>query len=195
MSAAELDATGARDLVDRAALVRHALRTLVAERGFHGASMSAVAARAGVATGTAYIHYPSKDALVLAAYRETKAELGAAAVAGIADDMPAAERFRAIWIAIYRHLSGNVDHARFILQVDHSPYRAELYAALMAGGDPLVAEVTRPELTRELEPFPLEVLWELGLAPAVRLAAGEVVLPDDELRAVAAACWRAVSRP
>ena len=54
-----------------------ALRALVAERGFHGASMSAVASAAGVATGTAYTHYASKDELVLAAYLETKAELGA----------------------------------------------------------------------------------------------------------------------
>ena len=60
--------------VDRAAAVRQALRTLVAQNGFHGASMSAVAAEAGVATGTAYTHYASKDELVLATYLETKAE-------------------------------------------------------------------------------------------------------------------------
>ena len=35
--------------VDRAALVRQAFLELVAERGFHGASMSSVAQRAGVA--------------------------------------------------------------------------------------------------------------------------------------------------
>ena len=66
---------------DRAAAVRAALRKLVAERGFHGASMSAVASEAGVATGTAYVHYASKDELVHAAYLEAKRELGAAAVA------------------------------------------------------------------------------------------------------------------
>jgi len=54
--------------MDRAAAVRSALRTLVARHGFHGASMSAVAREAGVATGTAYTHYTSKDELVLAAY-------------------------------------------------------------------------------------------------------------------------------
>jgi Bacterial regulatory proteins, tetR family len=37
--------------MDRAAAVRSALRTLVARHGFHGASMSAVASQAGVATG------------------------------------------------------------------------------------------------------------------------------------------------
>ena len=182
-------------LVDRAALVRHALRTLVAEHGFHGASMEAVAKLAGVATGTAYTYYASKDALVLAAYLETKAELGAAALSDVADELPAAERFRRIWRSIYRHLRMHPDHARFILQVDHSPYRATLYAAVLAGDDPLVAEVTRPEVTAALRSFPPEVLWELGLAPAVRLAVGAVVLGDEQLDEVAAACWRAVSRP
>ena len=48
-------------MVDRPALIRKALRDLVAERGFHGASMGAVAQVAGVATGTAYVHYVSKE--------------------------------------------------------------------------------------------------------------------------------------
>ena len=38
--------------IDRAAAVRSAMRALVARNGFHGASMSAVASEAGVATGT-----------------------------------------------------------------------------------------------------------------------------------------------
>ena len=41
---------------DRPAAIRRALRDLVAERGFHGASMGAVAKEAGVAAGTAYVH-------------------------------------------------------------------------------------------------------------------------------------------
>ena len=40
----------------------------MAERGFRGTSMSAVAERAGVAAGTAYVHYASKDELIVATY-------------------------------------------------------------------------------------------------------------------------------
>ena len=183
-------------LVDRAARVRDALRSLVAEHGFHGAPMEAVARRAGVATGTAYTYYASKDALVLAAYRETKAALGEAALVDITDDLPAPERFQRIWRSIYGHLRGRPDDARFILQVDHSPYRAAMYAAVLGDGDPLVAEATRAEFVAALRPFPLEVIWELGLAPAVRLAAssGDLVLSDAQLSEIARACWRAIGR-
>ena len=184
------------ELLDRAALVRDALRLLVAERGLHGASMSAVAKHAGVATGTAYVYYASKDALVLAAYRETKAELGAAATAELSDAMAPAERFGHVWLSIYRYLAAHPEHARFLLAVDHSPYRAALHAAVLAGDDPLVAEAARPELVAKLRPFPLEVIWELGLSPAVRLAAvaPELALDEQQLAEVAKACWRAVSR-
>jgi AcrR family transcriptional regulator len=181
--------------VDRAAAVRSALRTLVARNGFHGASMSAVAREAGVATGTAYTHYASKDELVLAAYCETKAQLGAAATADLHAGAEPAARFRGIWLASYRHLKANPDHARFLLQVDHSPYRSAAHQAAIAGGDPLVAQAAAPDVAARLLPLPLEVLYELGLSPAVRLAAAGAELTDEQLDEIADACWRAISRP
>lgn len=182
--------------VDRAAAVRRAVRALVARHGFHGASMSAVAAEAGVATGTAYTHYSSKDDLVLAAYVETKAELSAAATADLGQGGDAAERFRAIWLAAYRHLAANREHALFLLQVDCSPYRAAAHEAASAGeGDGLLREAASSGIAERLLPLPLEVVYELGLGPAVRLAATGQRLTPAELTTVADACWRAISRP
>jgi AcrR family transcriptional regulator len=180
--------------LDRAAAVRDALRTLVARNGFHGASMSAVASEAGVATGTAYTHYASKGELVLAAYCETKARLGAAALAGLDADAEPGAQFRGTWLAMYRHLAANPDHARFLLQVDHSPYRGDAHAAAIAAGDPLVAHAATPAVAALLLPLPLEVTYELGLSPAVRLAASGTELTGEQLEEIAAACWRAISR-
>jgi AcrR family transcriptional regulator len=182
--------------VDRAAAVRQALRRLVAQRGFHGASMSAVATDAGVATGTAYTHYGSKDELVLATYLETKALLGAAATADVDPEADPAERFRSIWLASYRHLAVHRAHALFLLQVDNSPYRARAHeAALAQEGDPILEQAADPAMTAQLLPLPLEVLYELGLAPPVRLAAHGTELIAADLEATADACWRAISRP
>ena len=181
--------------LDRAAAVRQALRVLVARHGFHGASMSAVAAEAGVATGTAYTHYASKDELVVAAYRETKLELAAAATAGLDPSVDAEARFRLLWLAAHRYLVSNRADALFLLQVDCSPYRDEAHeAALAEGDDPLLREAATPDIAARLLPLPLEVLYELGLAPAVRLAASGIELSGEQLGAVAEACWRAVTR-
>ena len=181
---------------DRAAAVRAALRSLVARNGFHGASMSAVAHEAGVAVGTAYTHYASKDELVLAAYRETKAELGRAVTAGLGPCLSAESRFRALWLAGYLYLKANPDHAQFLLQVEHSPYRGPAHASVLAdGNDPLAAEVALPVFTARVLPLPVEVLYELSFSPAVRLAASGIELTPAQLDGIADACWRAVSRP
>lgn len=191
-AAAPTDTSVAR--VDRAAAVRAALRTLVARQGFHGASMSAVASEANVATGTAYVHYPSKDELVLAAYLEVKRELGEAALAGVDPEAPAEERFRSIWLNIHRYLAADPDRARFLVQVDSSPYASVAHErAMEAIDDPLLTAAGVPDLAARLAPFPFLVLYDLGLGPAVRLAASDVQLASDDLVRLADACWRAIT--
>jgi AcrR family transcriptional regulator len=187
---------GRASTLDRAGAIRAALRRLVARRGFHGASMSAVAGEAGVATGTPYVHYASKDELVLAAYLESKRELGRAASEAVAPGDPPEQRFRALWLGAHRHLAANPDEALFLLQVDDSPYGERAHAlAMERDDDPLVGAAQAPEMAERLLELPLEVLYELGMAPAVRLAAGEVGLTDAQLEEVAGACWRAVTHP
>jgi len=170
------------------------MRALVAERGFHGASMTAVARSARVATGTAYTHYASKDELIVATYAETKAELSAAAIAGLDPAAAPAARFRGMWLAMYRHLVARRADAVFMLQVDCSPYRSAAHAAAILGaGDPLVEQAASPDLAKLLRPLPLDVIYELGLAPVVRLAADGQELDADVLGQIADACWRAIS--
>jgi AcrR family transcriptional regulator len=181
---------------DRAAAVRTALRRLVARHGFHGASMSAVAAEAGVATGTAYVHYRSKDELVLAAYLEVKSDLGRAAVAGLspAAARAPAEQFRTMWLAIHEHLAADPDRARFLVQVEASPYAGPAHAtALEVPDDPLVAAASDEAVAAHLAPLPLPVLYDLGIGPAVRLAAAGIELAPAALVQVADACWRAIT--
>ena len=180
--------------LDRASAVRNALCSLVARHGFHGASMSAVAAEAGVATGTAYVYYSSKDELVIATYLEIKRALGEAAVAGAGTSSAPDERFVGMWSAIYRHLAANPDHARFLVQVDSSPYaQVAHHKALEVADDPLLAAAQEPDMAERLAPFPLVVLYELGFGPAVRMAAAGVELPEADIEGVARACWNAVS--
>ena len=182
--------------VDRAALVRRALVELVAERGFRGTSMAAVAEQAGVATGTAYVHYRSKDELIIAAYREVKLELGRSAVTGIDPDAPAYERFATLWKGIHAHLAADPVRARFLVQIDASPYATEAHAA--AAGDPddeLMAAASASDLAALLVDLPPDVLYDLGMGPVVRLVAAGVDLGDDELDRLAEACWRAITRP
>ncbi len=67
----------------RAAIEQSAL-TLFAERGFHGTSVPCIARRAGIAAGTMYRHFPSKEQLVNELYRNAKLRF----MAAFAGDFP-----------------------------------------------------------------------------------------------------------
>ncbi len=178
--------------IDRAALVRRAMVELVAESGLHGASMAAIAQRAGVGTGTAYVHYESKDRLLLAAYQEQKSLLDGAAVARLDPDDSPKQQFQSIWSGVYRHLAADPVVARFLIQVDASPYAEELHQVAIADRDDQLRKAAEA-LMDVFVGLPPEVLNDLALGPAVRLAASGQVLDPGRLNLLAEACWRAVT--
>ncbi len=179
--------------VDRAAAIRTALRDLVAERGFHGASMGAVAKHAGVAAGTAYVHYDSKEELVYATYLEVKQQLSEAVLPQVDLDAAPQERFVQLWTAIYRHYREEPARAGFLAQLEASPFAEEASQRLQETGDPLIEQATRPDLVELLADLPMEVIAALTLGVAVRLVAAGISLSGDQLERVAEACWRAVT--
>lgn len=164
---------------------------LVAERGIHGASMSQVAERAGVATGTAYVHYESKEELLIAAFVEAKAQIGAVAAHDLDLTAPPEETFASLWRRLYEHLLGDLHLARFLTQIDESPLRERAHKAL-ADDDPLVK--LGNEMAEHLVDLPVEIIYELGLGPAVRLAASNTSLDDAQLSLVIESCWKAIHR-
>ena len=180
--------------IDRPAALRSALRSLVAERGLHATAVSAVAERAGVAAGTLYVHYPSKDALVLAAYVEVKRELAESAVARVDHRRPPGERFEELWMAVHGYLKQDPEQARFLLQIDASPYGSQGAQQQAPEGQNALGEfIAAPDMSPLLLPLPPRVLYDLALGPAVRIAANEEITKEEDLRTVAQACWRAVT--
>ena len=169
--------------VDRPAAIRQALRDLVAERGFHGASMSAVATAAGVATGTAYVHYESKADLVLATYLEIKQQLGDAVVAEIDPKAGVEARYRQMWLATYRYLIAQPERARFLSQ-----------RKLEERGDKLLEVAASGDFAAVLLPLPIEVVYLLTIGVAVRLVAAGIKLSDEDLESVVTSTFRAVTR-
>jgi AcrR family transcriptional regulator len=87
--------TEARKARAREAIVAAAIAQL-ADGGYASATVQTVAARAGVATGTVYRHFPSKADLFAEAFRRASArEVEVFAAASAADGRSAAERIAA----------------------------------------------------------------------------------------------------
>ena len=179
--------------VDRAALVRRALVELVAEKGFAGTSMAAVADRAGVATGTAYVHYESKDELVLAAYKELKHDMGAV---GSVEDLSGdpADRFRELWFAFYRHLAADPVRARFLAQVAASPFASAAHDMMDDGDQGELVRAAGQDMLESFVDLPMGVVYELAIGPVVRLVSSGESLGAEQLDRLATACWRAVTK-
>ncbi|MGI9584167.1 MAG: TetR/AcrR family transcriptional regulator [Acidimicrobiia bacterium] len=180
---------------DRPAAIRRALRDLVAERGFHGASMSAVAEEAGVATGTAYVHYESKDELVFDTYLEIKAGLASAVMENLDASADALDQWSHILKASNVYLSEEPERARFLTQLEESPYYEEAHQRLVAAGDPLSDAGRNSDMFDLLIDLPWEVIYALSLGVLVRLIASGTQLKRDELETLVTATWRAVTLP
>src|ERR1700734_2065828 len=82
---------------DKGEAILAAALDLFVEKGFHGTSVPSVAERAGVAAGTIYHYFASKEALVNTLYKRWKTEISARVTTHFPIERPPREQFRTIW--------------------------------------------------------------------------------------------------
>jgi AcrR family transcriptional regulator len=136
--------TEARRAAAREAIVG-AARELIALGGYREAQVAAVAARAGVATGTVYRHFPSKADLFAEVFRQVSAREVEAARAAAGEAAGATGRLAAAIEAFARRalrarrqayalLAEPVDPAVEVERLRFRRAHAEHFAAIVAGG-------------------------------------------------------------
>lgn len=185
---------------DKRETILQAALDLIAERGFHGAPMSAVAQRANVSAGIIYHYFTSKDDLIHALYREVEAKMSRALLAGQPQSLPVAQAFQRIWLNAYQFYRSYPQEARFLEQYKHSPFYQLPPVDSLQGGDlAFIAQLFQGDpAERPLKDLPPDVIYELTLGAAARVAqrrpddAG--ALSEQQLAVLAAACWQAVAR-
>lgn len=184
-----------RDEIIRAAM------ELIAEHGFHGAPMALVAERAGVAAGTIYRYFESKDDLIV----ETHAHVETRILAALTENYPAGESVRNRFLHIGRKL---VEYFialpmefRFMEQFFNSPYGAAHRREKLFGNKEksiifkLFDEALEQRIVKDL---PLPILCALTFGPLVDVCRDHslefVVLDDALIDRIVAACWDGVKR-
>lgn len=91
---------------ERERLILQAADDLLLEKGYHEMSMEDIAARVGVSKGTLYLHFPSKDDLVLALLEGHMRAFGAAQEAVLGADSPPGAKLRQLIEQIYCGMVG-----------------------------------------------------------------------------------------
>lgn len=105
--------------------MRTALK-MIADGGFHSSPMSELAAVSGVAVGTIYHHFASKEDMILALYRECRENISRAALSGADSKLSVARRFDSLWRNLYSHLIKNPLEFSLIRQFNNSPLLSQL---------------------------------------------------------------------
>ncbi|MEL3928473.1 TetR/AcrR family transcriptional regulator [Aeromonas enteropelogenes] len=110
-------------MTDKRRQILDAALTLCAEDGLQGAATARIAKAAGVANGTLFHHFPSKEALILQLYQDVKQRMGAA----ICEADPALslrEQTRHYWQLAMAWMLAHPNELKFVLGFFHSPMLA-----------------------------------------------------------------------
>jgi TetR/AcrR family transcriptional regulator, repressor of fatR-cypB operon len=185
-------------LKDKREAILQAMLELVAERGFHDAPMSLVAQRAGASAGIIYHYFPSKDELIRALYLRVKVKMGQFLVEGQIADMPPEQAFKRVWMNAYRFYRTHQQEMKFLDQYENSPYsETSSDIACLVQQDQNIALLVNLFHSRStgglLKDLPQEVLWDLSLGAAIRLAKRAMPFETEVLEEIAASCWRALT--
>ena len=184
-----------RDDIIRAAM------ELIAEHGFHGAPMALVAGRAGVAAGTIYRYFESKDDLIRETHACLERQILAALTEGYPTERPVRDRFLHIGRRLVAYFIASPMEFRFMEQFINSPYGAAHRREKLFGKQEkniifrLFEEALAQKIIKEL---PLPVLFALTFGPLLDVCRDHIlefiVLDEALIERTVQACWDGVKR-
>jgi|GEM_PF-904423 len=129
-----------------------ALRLFVAD-GFHGTPTAKIAAEAGVANGTLFYHYKTKEELVVSLYNKIQDEHAANVQAIINKDDFISTKFRNIFIHSVNWALSNRDKFYYIQQFKFSPHLSNVSPETLEqhtiGYSAFIAEGIRKKLLKQ----------------------------------------------
>lgn len=100
---------------------------LIKEHGFHGAPMSLVAKNAGVAAGTIYHYFESKEQLICELYTYNRSRVVEIVNMAMKEGSSYKENFFKIWSNLYEFYVQKPNVFIFFEQFVNSPYNADKY--------------------------------------------------------------------
>jgi AcrR family transcriptional regulator len=170
---------------------------IVAKDGLAAATTAAIAGEAGVAEGTLYRHFESKDDLLIAAYRQMKTEVFVNAGADLDVTTPPPERLKHTWLAIYRAYRADRDAFAFGQRFAESALAEREGGESMRAIGRMVSDLRKAGVASgDFKNLPTDLLGNLFLAPINYLLKAEIKgrrWSDAELDAAASAVlagWR-----
>ena len=187
---------------DKRTEIMHVALELLAEQGFHRVPMSMIARKAGVAVGTIYLYFESKDKLIAELFQDLERRILEVIRAGKPAGMGIRERFLHVTRAIMRYFMDNPIEFRYVEQYMNSPYGICMQRDKILGKQNhddvfkmLLEEGIQHQVVKEL---PTIVLFSISFGPVIFLIRdhilGFVDMNETLIRQTTEACWDAIKR-
>ncbi len=182
---------------DKREAILAAALDLFVERGFHGTSVPSVAEHAGVAAGTIYHYFPSKDALVNVLFKQWKGAMSAEVLRDFPVDGSPREQFRTVWDRMATFALEHRKEVAFLELHHHASYLDEesrrIEHQILDFG---VAMVERAQASEALKTLPASFLMELVNGAFLGVfrggLEGRLLLTRETLMAAEQCCWEAI---
>lgn len=157
-------------------LIKSAIR-LAAHAGPGGFSMKALAAEAGLATGTAYGYFKSREELLLQAYMLCLSEVSQAMVQALRENASFSENYMHIWHALWQYCMDEPDVILCRRQFESLPAAQDEQARAHQETvfAPIWAWFESAQAAGEMAPLPQPVIGALCFEPCLSLARSCIV--------------------
>jgi len=175
----------------RSALLQAALE-LFAEQGFNSSSTALIAQRAGVATGTLFYHFSSKEELIHELFREVRETIDSKILENISETMSLRERLVRSLSNLLCYFLEHPAEFKFVEQYHFSPL-SERCGSLPEENKPVRNVLLLARDQQLVKDVPLLCLEAVAFGPIASLVKEHVnrgtPLDDEIVRLTIEACW------
>lgn len=187
-----------RKAQDKQEAILSAALSLFVSRGFYGTAMPPLAKKAGVAAGTIYHYFDSKETLVNVLFRHWKGLIAQRIYTAFPHGAPAREQFRAIWMSMADFALENPEAFAFLEFHHHASYLDDesrtLDASLKIFGEAFVVLAQKAGTLKDVPPVMLMELTFGAFNGMMRAHYdGRIALDDELIAAAEGACWDMLS--
>lgn len=189
-------------MVDKRKKILTAAEILLAERGFYGLSMKALADSAGVAAGTIYRYFENKEDMINQLHQHVKQELAVVTFKGLDQELSQKEKYALCWRNTYQSVLTNPNRLIAVSMLFLRPCvkgqemlscNDQLFAPLFN----IYEQGIREQIFHD---FPIPALISLSFESSVNLAKKvinhSIEQPDEQLiRQIIDASWQAILKP
>ena len=167
---------------------------LIREFGFHGTPMSQIAQEAGVATGTIYHYFISKDELIVALYHYVRDRMQCVIFRDADLGLPYPEQFTTVWTNLVKYYVQHPEVLSFLEQFFSSPYVKDVYPEdRVCFQDEVSVFLKQGVEEGHIKPLDINIISAAYIgtvsATAKRNIHGRFALKEEDLKKMVAIIW------